>query len=381
MRRVVAGVALAGLTLWICLGASAPLRTAALALAVLLCLAEALQLALERTAGSPPGDRSARAIGFALFALAALAGAPSGLPGEWVATAPFLIAATVGALALFGAGARGGALLIAALWIGLPAVAILDLASGREGGETLLFLILVVVAGEVGAFCGGRLVGGLRLAPVLSPGKTWAGLWFQLAVSAAAAPAVGFLLPGAPGPGGLAGIGLLLGGAAALGDLYESSWKRGAGQKDSGRLIPGHGGALDRADGLLFAALALQAALPFLPVTPWDRAEDLLRANEPEAALEILRPLEADHPDRFEVIVGLGRAYFQLGDWWEASRYLAEAAGLRPPDAPLLKRLGRSFQEQGDRGGAIQAFERSLALDPDQPDVRARLEAVRPDRR
>ncbi len=261
MKRISAGFILAAFTLWICLAASPATRAAAILGFALICFAEVLRLARLS------GDRIAHVVGFGFFALVALAGAPLGIPSWWSAVAPFLLTLSAGALALTRPGRmeRTGVLLVGALWIGLPTLALLDIATASDGGRTLLFLIAVVVTGEVGALVVGRLIGGPKLAPGLSPGKTWAGLWSQLFVSAAVAMATGFLLPVAPGLPGLAGIGLLLAGAAALGDLYESRWKRSADRKDSGSLIPGHGGALDRADGLLFASLAMRAVLAVLP--------------------------------------------------------------------------------------------------------------------
>ena len=159
-----------------------------------------------------------------------------------------------------------GAVVLAALWIGLPAAALLGLSSGPEGGRVLLFLLATVMTSEAGAFFGGKLIGGPRLAPSLSPGKTWAGFAAQLAVGAGAGAAAAPLLPAELGPAAAAGLGGWIAAAAALGDLFESFWKRAAGQKDSGRLIPGHGGLLDRVDGVLFGALALTAATVVVPL-------------------------------------------------------------------------------------------------------------------
>ena len=109
----------------------------------------------------------------------------------------------------------------------------------------------------------GRTVGGPRLAPRISPNKSWAGFIGGLAgpalVGAAAAP----LLHGSPGL--IASLAAALGLAAQLGDLAESLAKRHFGVKDSSGLIPGHGGLLDRLDGLLAAALAFMAASLALP--------------------------------------------------------------------------------------------------------------------
>ena len=136
--------------------------------------------------------------------------------------------------------------------------ALLALNARHDGGRVLLFLVAVVVAGEAAAYFGGRIIGGSRLAPRLSPGKTWAGFWSQLVagglVAVIAAPLAG------RDPGLATGmLGGFIAFAAALGDLFESFLKRAAGVKDSGQLIPGHGGVLDRLDGFLFAAPALAA--------------------------------------------------------------------------------------------------------------------------
>jgi phosphatidate cytidylyltransferase len=139
-------------------------------------------------------------------------------------------------------------------YVGLAIVALAWLrGDGAAGRDNVLFLLLVVWASDIGAYIAGRLVGGPKLAPRISPSKTWAGaaggLLAAMAVGAAVAQAlhggiVPHILPVA------AGIGV----AAQLGDLLESAVKRHYGVKDSGRLIPGHGGLLDRLDGVLTAA-------------------------------------------------------------------------------------------------------------------------------
>jgi phosphatidate cytidylyltransferase len=125
-----------------------------------------------------------------------------------------------------------------------------DAVAGRGN---VLFVVLTVWASDIGAYLSGRLFGGPKLAPRISPGKTWSGALGGVA---------GVLLIGLAAsmlqPGGVAGRGylvaVLLGIAAQAGDLLESAIKRRAGVKDSGRLMPGHGGLLDRMDGMLFAA-------------------------------------------------------------------------------------------------------------------------------
>ena len=129
---------------------------------------------------------------------------------------------------------------------------------GRAGGPQLvLFLVGVTWAGESAAYLVGSSVGRHRLAPILSPRKTVEGAIAQIIVSMAAALALGAWLRPACGLVGAAGAGALLGVVGQVGDLAESAIKRSIGTKDTGDLIPGHGGMLDRIDSLLFNAPAL----------------------------------------------------------------------------------------------------------------------------
>jgi len=129
---------------------------------------------------------------------------------------------------------------------------------GRAGGPQLvLFLVGVTWAGESAAYLVGSSVGRHRLAPILSPRKTVEGAIAQVIISVAAALGLGaWLLPGC-GLVGAAGAGAVLGVIGQVGDLAESAIKRSIGTKDTGDLIPGHGGMLDRIDSLLFNAPAL----------------------------------------------------------------------------------------------------------------------------
>jgi phosphatidate cytidylyltransferase len=125
-----------------------------------------------------------------------------------------------------------------------------DTVTGRGN---VLFLVLVVWASDIGAYLSGRLFGGPKLAPRISPGKTWSGALGGLASVVLVGLIAAQIVPG----GSLWRAGLVaacLGVAAQSGDLLESALKRRAGVKDSGRLMPGHGGLLDRLDGMLFAA-------------------------------------------------------------------------------------------------------------------------------
>jgi phosphatidate cytidylyltransferase len=125
-----------------------------------------------------------------------------------------------------------------------------------DGPALLLFLLAVTWAGETAAYAVGSLVGRHRLAPRISPGKTIEGAAAQVLASIAAAWVLGWLVPGWSGPA-VAAAGLMLGCVGQVGDLAESMIKRSVGAKDAGSLIPGHGGLLDRIDGLLFNTPAL----------------------------------------------------------------------------------------------------------------------------
>lgn len=126
---------------------------------------------------------------------------------------------------------------------------------GQFGREAAFGLFAVVWASDTGAYVFGRIIGGPKMAPVLSPKKTWAGLVGGITCAAAAA-AVMAIWAGLEQITGPALAGGILGAVAQAGDLLESWAKRCFGVKDSGDIIPGHGGLFDRADGLLAAALA-----------------------------------------------------------------------------------------------------------------------------
>lgn len=144
------------------------------------------------------------------------------------------------------------------LYVGLPVVALIWLRGHEWSGERLiLWLMLAVVATDTGAFFAGRLIGGPKLAPRISPKKTWAGLIGAMAASAAVGLIFGMVDSRAPSAAVLLLAGALLAVVAQIGDLVESWVKRRFGAKDSSHLIPGHGGLLDRVDGLIAAGAAL----------------------------------------------------------------------------------------------------------------------------
>lgn len=155
------------------------------------------------------------------------------------------------------------------LWISLPTACIIAVKAydtrSMSGlwefhfGTPLLLLFLCLWAGDTAAFFVGKSLGKYKLAPTISPNKTIEGAVANLI----AASAVGLFLAewcGLTQALGLA-VGTIIGLAGQMGDLYESAWKRSLGIKDSGNLLPGHGGLLDRFDSLLFAAPPVAALL------------------------------------------------------------------------------------------------------------------------
>ena len=169
---------------------------------------------------------------------------------------PLLLLGT--GLVLLSTGRR--ALAAGVLYVGLPLVALAWLrGAGEVGRANVLFVVLIVWASDIGAYLVGRMVGGPKLAPAISPGKTWSGAIGGLVIAMAVGEAAAHAFGGGLAPhvaGRAAAVACMLGVASAAGDLVESWIKRRFGVKDSGRLIPGHGGLLDRLDGLLAAAPA-----------------------------------------------------------------------------------------------------------------------------
>ncbi|MGE0829047.1 MAG: phosphatidate cytidylyltransferase [Hyphomonadaceae bacterium] len=152
-----------------------------------------------------------------------------------------------------------------AFYIGAPPAVFVWLRGQEPGGFELAILLFVAIwAADVAAYFAGRLIGGPKLLPNLSPQKTWAGLIFGIAAGAAAS-----LLAAQVFAQSSAALWLAAGATLALvglaGDLFESFLKRRFGVKDSSRLIPGHGGVLDRLDGLMAATLFVGAAAGLAP--------------------------------------------------------------------------------------------------------------------
>ncbi len=220
---------------------------------------------MAASAADAPPPRGGRFAGLLVRALSAIVLGPLLLAAVWYGY-PWidLIAALAAPVMIFEwtrltrgapvlrvlAWAYGLAALLALLWLRhQPAF----------GRETILWVLICIWATDIGAYFVGRTAGGAKLAPRISPGKTWSGLIGGMAWAAVASAVTGYAFGlGETVHLALAGAALAVVGQA--GDLLESAAKRRAGVKDSGRLIPGHGGLLDRIDGLMAVLVAVAVA-------------------------------------------------------------------------------------------------------------------------
>jgi phosphatidate cytidylyltransferase len=191
-----------------------------------------------------------------------------------VPLAGFLRAAALWWVAAFGwvllAPRRGGRVAAATAGFAVLVPAAIGLARlvlvEPNGRALLLYLIVLIAAADIGAYFGGRAFGRHKLAPRVSPGKTWEGLVAGMAAAAAVAA-----LAAAPFGQRIAAwtvTCLLVALVSVVGDLVESMFKRRVGMKDSGGLLPGHGGVLDRIDSLTAAGPAFLLGLQLLGVAP-----------------------------------------------------------------------------------------------------------------
>jgi phosphatidate cytidylyltransferase len=217
-------------------------------------------LAVEWSAMTAPRGRTSVAVAIAAGLLAAVIVAHMGRMAE-----AFMVLALGAAVAGLLARMRGHRSLDAAyglLYLGWPAVLLVwmrDL-NATQGLYWTVFVFVMAWSADIMAYLTGNLLGGPKLWPRFSPNKTWSGFWGGLAAGALAGAAMAAWLD----MGLLTAVwGAALGFAAALatmaGDLWESALKRRYGVKDAGALIPGHGGLLDRVDGLMFAVVIVAA--------------------------------------------------------------------------------------------------------------------------
>ena len=235
--------------------------------AVILGTAAGLAGEWVRMCGASLGSAAGLAIPVAILLAGGLV-----VPGHPVAALALLAAGF--AVAAWAGGRHHLRLSLAAgvPYIGFACIAMLSLRADPAAGRVnVLLMMLVVWASDVGAYAAGRLIGGPPLAPRISPKKTWAGAVGGLVAAVLIAEAAAGLVGGASFSGRIALIAALLGIAAQAGDLFESFMKRRFGVKDSSRIIPGHGGLLDRLDGVLAAApvTALLALLAGRGVVLW----------------------------------------------------------------------------------------------------------------
>jgi phosphatidate cytidylyltransferase len=159
--------------------------------------------------------------------------------------------------------AAAGAIVLAAAWY-----ALVSLRAASGGAWLVMWTFAIVWSADIGAYFAGRRFGRRKLAPEVSPGKTWEGAWGGLAAAVLVGALVGALVPALAArlpAAAWAVLALPLAAISIVGDLFESVLKRTRGVKDSGRFFPGHGGALDRIDSVIavapfFAAFVLLQA-------------------------------------------------------------------------------------------------------------------------
>lgn len=194
----------------------------------------------------PSAMVAAVAAGFA--ALAAAAGQ--------LLFAALLLAGGAAIVALLHRGAIGRWIwpILGVAYAGLPAVALVAVRDLPGGLWFVLMLMVVVWVTDSVAYFGGRAIGGAKLWPRVSPGKTWSGAICGLLGGVCAGVVIAVIGEGSV-PVALA-VAAVLSIVSQVGDLVESAIKRRFGVKDSGKIIPGHGGVMDRVDGLLAAAVA-----------------------------------------------------------------------------------------------------------------------------
>lgn len=237
--RVASGIALAAIA-FVDIWAGGPWATAFISLVLVLMLWEYHRMVTGDGRATSPAFLTAAVLGAAAIAVTSLRGTPSG-----IATL------AVGAVAVAVVGRpRSGWLVAGFVYMGLAMGALIVLrAREPEGVWLILWLVLVVVAADVGAYFVGRSVGGPKLWPAVSPGKTWSGALGGLAFAGLTGVLFGLAVGWSPIRIGLLSLGIAV--CSQLGDLLESAVKRRFGVKDASALIPGHGGVMDRLDGVM----------------------------------------------------------------------------------------------------------------------------------
>lgn len=254
--RAVSGLVLASATLWAVLLFHKPPGLAGAPYLTMIAVAGAL-LSLEWAAMASPAHAARVALVTSLAVVAVVLLAYDGrYTLAWACVALGAVMAGVLAKA---AGERAVDAAYGVLYIAPAGLLLVWLAETRQGAGWTLMLFSTTWAADIAAFMVGNFFKGPKLWPRFSPNKTWSGFVGGLCAAGLVATGVaaGFMRLSLPGA---ALIGLLGGGATMAGDLWESILKRRFGVKDSGDLIPGHGGLLDRVDGLMFAVVVFAGA-------------------------------------------------------------------------------------------------------------------------
>ncbi len=172
----------------------------------------------------------------------------------WIVRFPVPISRVVAGVA--------GVLVLVSSWLATVAI----LSTPNHGPALVLWALSVVFAADIGAYFAGQRFGRVKLAPRVSPGKTWEGLLGGLALAALTAAVGGAMLDLEPLV--MVPVGLAVGTLSVIGDLTVSMFKRSVGVKDSGHLIPGHGGVLDRLDSITAAMPLFALILSWIGLTP-----------------------------------------------------------------------------------------------------------------
>jgi phosphatidate cytidylyltransferase len=210
--------------------------------------------------GREPGSHRLVVGALAIVFLAAMV---AGAPGSWLLAA--LVAAAILA-AIHGGASGAGTWPAAGLFYALAGGLALAAVRGEiaDGLAAIAYLFAVVWATDILAYFVGRRIGGRKLAPSISPGKTWSGAIGGTVGAVAAGVAVASVAVEGASLALAALLAVVLSIVSQIGDLAESALKRRFQVKDSGALIPGHGGVMDRVDGLVAAAAALALALALM---------------------------------------------------------------------------------------------------------------------
>lgn len=246
--RILSALVLVPLTIWV-IYLGAPYTDV-----VLTALAAGMAWEWSRLCGDGHLDRPGYIVIVAVTAAMAAGGLREYSIAAWIVAAGAMAAAVVAARQ---GQERSFWYALGALYTTLSCLSIIWLREQPvEGRNIVLWLLFLVWATDTGAYVAGRAIGGPKLAPSISPNKTWAGLAGGM-VSAGLVGAVAAWLHGTAGVVFLAALSAGLAVVGQAGDLLESRLKRHFGAKDSSQLIPGHGGLLDRLDGLLAVGLVV----------------------------------------------------------------------------------------------------------------------------